>query len=88
MMGLDSLGLGSAGSMSKTIMSIIGIGISAIILLTFAPKISGDVSGIALLGATPVTANSTAKQWTGCLLKEAIRTQTKRGGQLGQAKLR
>ena len=51
MMGLDSLGLGSAGSMSKTIMSIIGIGISAIILLTFAPKISGDVSGIALLGA-------------------------------------
>ena len=52
MMGLDSLGLGSAGSMSKTIMSIIGIGISAIILLTFAPKISGDVSGIALLGAT------------------------------------
>ena len=50
MMGLDSLGLGNAGDMSKTIMAIIGIGISAIILLTFAPKISGDVSQIALLG--------------------------------------
>ena len=50
MMGLDSLGLGSTGSMGKSIMSIIGIGISAIILLTFAPNISGSVSGISLTG--------------------------------------
>ena len=50
MMGLDSLGLGNTGSMGKSIMSIIGIGISAIILLTFAPNISGSVSGISLTG--------------------------------------
>ena len=49
---MDGLGLGSVNNLGPVIMSIIGVGLSAIILLTFAPTIAGDISAIALQGKT------------------------------------
>ena len=49
---MDGLGLGSVNNLGPVIMSIIGVGLSAIILLTFAPTIAGDISAIALQGAS------------------------------------
>ena len=48
----QGLGLGSVGNIGPAIMTIIGVGINAIILLTFAPQVVGDVSAISLQGKT------------------------------------
>ena len=48
----QGLGLGSVGNIGPAIMTIIGVGINAIILLTFAPQVVGDVSAISLTGKT------------------------------------
>ena len=40
------LGLGSVGNIGNLIGSVIALGITAIVLLTFAPTVAGDVDGI------------------------------------------
>ena len=40
------LGLGNVGNIGNLIGSVIGLGITAIVLLTFAPTVAGDVDGI------------------------------------------
>ena len=40
------LGLGNVGNIGQLIGSVIGLGITAIVLLTFAPTVAGDVDGI------------------------------------------
>ena len=44
------LGLGSVGNIGQLIGSVIGLGITAIVLLTFAPTVAGDVDGIFMQG--------------------------------------
>lgn len=44
------LGLGSIGNIGGLIGSVIALGIMAIILLTFAPTVAGDINGIFLQG--------------------------------------
>ena len=44
------LGLGSVGNIGSLIGAVIAIGIMAIVLLTFAPTVAGDVNGIFLEG--------------------------------------
>ena len=47
-MGLGDLG--ELGDIGAIVGSVVGIGISAIILLTFAPNIVGDIDGFSLAG--------------------------------------
>ena len=42
----SDLGLGSIGNMGSLVIGVIGIGIAAIVLLTFAPGIIGDIDGV------------------------------------------
>ena len=44
------LGLGSVGNIGGLIGAVIALGIMAIVLLTFAPTVAGDVNGIFLEG--------------------------------------
>ena len=48
-MGLGDLG--ELGDIGMIVGSVVGIGISAIVLLTFAPGIVGDIDGFSLAGA-------------------------------------
>ena len=47
-MGLGDLG--ELGDIGMIVGSVVGIGISAIVLLTFAPGIVGDIDGFSLAG--------------------------------------
>ena len=44
------LGLGNVGNIGNLIGSVLGLGITAIVLLTFAPTVAGDVDGIFMQG--------------------------------------
>ena len=44
------LGLGNVGNIGQLIGSVIALGITAIVLLTFAPTVAGDVDGIFMQG--------------------------------------
>lgn len=51
------LGLGSIGNIGGLIGSVIALGIMAIILLTFAPTVAGDINGIFLQGKASCNLN-------------------------------
>ena len=46
------LGLGNIGNIGGVIMIVLTLGVSAIVLLTFAPTVVGDVDGLATQGRT------------------------------------
>ena len=41
-------GLGSVGNLAGLVSSVVGMGIVAIVLLTFAPEIAGDINQIGM----------------------------------------
>ena len=78
-MGLGDLG--ELGDIGAIVGAVVGIGISAIILLTFAPGIVGDIDGFSLAGTDRCEYDGERFRW---LLAQTGTPVDRRGGGMGR----